>query len=173
MSASVPVEQEDDIDRSPPTLSAWLATGAALVTLLALGLSVPMAFAPAGVGLVVVAAGAFLGSRRVLLLGSFVLLCGVFVAGVEGGSTVPLLVGALGAVLSWDIGENGIGLGAQLGHEADTQRAELVHAASSFVVGIVAIALGYGAYAAGVGGQPITALVFLLVGIVVLVSALR
>lgn len=173
MSASVAVEQEDDIDRSPATLSAWLATGAALVALLALGLSAPVAVAPGAVGLVVVAAGAFVGSRRVLLLGSLVLLCGVFVAGAEGGGAIPLLVGTLGAVLSWDVGENGIGLGAQLGREADTRRAELAHATSSFVVGVVAVALGYGAYVASVGGQPITALVFLLVGIVVLVSALR
>ncbi|WP_228546212.1 DUF7519 family protein [Halegenticoccus tardaugens] len=162
-----------DVDRAPAHLSSSLALLAALASVLASGVASVAALAPGAFGIVATAIGVGRGSRRALLVGCGALILGVLAAGVEGGGPEPLLVGTLGAVLAWDVGENGIGLGEQLGRSAETTRAELVHAAASLLVGSFAATVGYGAYAAAAGGQPVAALVFLLVGAIALVSALR
>lgn len=162
----------DEIDRSPAVVSTTLAVGAGVVSLLGSALGSLAGVPPAAVGLLVLGVGLVRGSRRILTAGAGLLFVGVLLAGASGAGPEPLVVGTLGAVLAWDVGENGIGVGAQLGREADTRRVELVHAASSLAVGAVTAALGYGVYLAAASGQPLTALVFLLFGAVLLVSVL-
>ncbi len=143
------------------------------VCLLAAALSSPTALSAAGVGVVVLGVGLLVGGRRAVTAGGVALFAAVVFGGVAGSGPELLLVGLLAAVFAWDVGENAIGLGEQLGRETDTTRVELVHAASTLSVGAVATAVGYGAYRAAGGGQPVTALVFLLLGVVALVAALR
>lgn len=169
------VESPDEargIDRSPSTLGATLALVAGLFSVLGAGLEVPTAAAPGLAGLLVLAGGLYRGSRRALTGGVVVLAGGVLVAGVGGGSPAGLLFGTLAALLAWDLGENAITTGEQLGRAADTRRAELVHAAASLSVGAVGSGVAYGIYLGATGGQPVTALVFLLVGAVLLAAAL-
>jgi hypothetical protein len=161
-----------EIDRSPAVVSTALAVGAGVVSLLGTTAGALVGALPAAAGLAVFGVGLVRASRTALTAGAGLLFAGVLLAGASGASPEPLLVGTIGAVLAWDVGENGIGLGAQLGRAADTRRAELVHAASSLVVGAVTAGLGYGVYLGAASGQPLTALVFLLLGAVVLVSAL-
>lgn len=160
------------IDRSPAQFSASLALLSGLFGVLGAGLSALTAAVPGLVGLLLVAVGAFRGSRRALSAGVVVLLVAVLVAGVSGGATAGLLVGTLGALLAWDLGENAVTMGEQLGRAADTRRAELAHAASSIAVGAVGAGVVYGLYLVASGGQPLTALVFLLVGLVLLAVVL-
>jgi hypothetical protein len=162
----------NEIDRSPAVVSTALAVGAGVLSVLASALGSVVGAIPGAAGLAVLGVGLVRGSRAAVTGGSGLLFAGVLLAGASGASPEPLLVGTLGAILAWDIGENGIGLGAQLGRAADTRRLEFVHAASSLVVGAVTAGLGYGVYLGATSGQPLTALVFLLVGAVVLVSAL-
>jgi hypothetical protein len=162
-----------EVTRSPSLLSVTLSLVAAAASLVA-GVVVGSVGLPASaLGVVLVGAGVFLGSRPLLTAGTAGLLLGLVIAGSAGAPPETLVTGVLFAVVSWDVGEHGIGVGEQLGRETDTTRVELVHAAASLVVGLLATVVGYGAYRAATGGQPVAALVFLLVGAVVLVAALR
>jgi hypothetical protein len=161
------------VTRAPPRLSIGMATAAALLGLVSVALASVAGAGVAAVGLAVVVVGLVRGRRRWLTAGAVGLFAGVLVAGARGSPPEPLLVGLLGAALAWDVGEHGIGVGEQLGREADTTRVEVVHAAASTAVGTGGVVLGYGVFLVATGGQPVTALVFLLVGVVALVAALR
>jgi hypothetical protein len=106
-------------------------------------------------------------------LGAVGLFGGVLLAGAQGGGPEALVLGLLGTVVAWDVGEHAVGLGEQLGREATTTRSELVHAAASLAVGAAGATLGYGVFLVAAGGQPTTALVFLLIGVVALAAAVR
>jgi hypothetical protein len=164
--------REREIDRSPTQLSASLALLAGLFGVLGTALGVLTAAAPGLAGLLVLGAGLYRGSRRIVSAGTVVLLLGVLLAGIGGGPPAGLLLGTLGALLAWDYGENAITLGEQLGREANTRRAELVHAAAALGVGAVGSGVAYGVYLAAAGGRPVTALVFLMIGVVLLAGAL-
>jgi hypothetical protein len=162
-----------EIDRSPAVLSASLSVFAGMVAVVALALGSPTALAVAVPGLLVVGLALLVGSRRALGGGETLLVGAVLLAGVQGAPAESLLVATLATLLSWDVGDNAVEVGEQLGRGADTRRAELVHAAASTAVGVVGAGVAYGAYLGATGGQPVTALVFLLIGAVALVSALR
>ena len=162
------------VTRTPPRVGVALASLAAAVATAALGLVSPAGGGAAAVGLLLVVAGTLVGSRRVLGLGSVALVAGLLLAGgVAGAGAGPLLLGGLGAALAWDLGEHAIGLGEQLGRETDATRNLATHAAASVAVGAVAAAVTFGVYVSAAGGQPVVALVFLLLGAVALVSAVR
>lgn len=162
-----------EITRKPAVVSTSLAVLAGMCSALAVALGSVTGLALAGPGLLALAVGLLTGGRRTLGAGGTLLVGGVLLAGSQGAGAEPLLFGLLTAVLAWDIGEHGIGVGEQLGREADTTRVELVHAGASTFVGVVSAGIGYGAYFGATGGQPVTALVFLLLGAVILVSVLR
>jgi hypothetical protein len=162
-----------EITRKPAVLSTSLSLVGAGLCLVVAAVSSASALAASAIGLVVLAGGLLLGARRLVTAGGVGLFAAVLFGGLAGAGPELLLVGLLAAVFAWDVGENGIGIGEQLGRETNTTRAELVHAASTLLVGVVATALGYGAYQSAGGGRPVTALVFLLLGVVTLVAALR
>lgn len=166
------VPEPREVDRSPAITSSALAVVAAGVSVVGTTLG-EVSGALAGVaGLVVLGLGLVVASRRAVTAGCGLLFVGILHAGAAGAGPEPLLVGTVGAVVAWDVGDNAIGLGRQLGRAADTRNAELVHAAASLAVGGATAGVGYGVYLAAAAGQPLTALVFLLLGAVVLVSAL-
>lgn len=160
------------VNRSPARLSVGLAVAAALVATAATSTLSTQGFVAALVGTGVLSAGSFRGRQRAVSLGAAVLLGGVLYAGVVGGSVVSVLVGVVGVAVAWDVGSYAIGLGEQLGREADTARIEAVHAVTSLVVGGGVAAFGYAVYQVGGGGQPLSALLGLLVAAVLLTWAL-
>lgn len=160
------------LDRRPSRTGSALSVLAAVVVVAAL--------TPAGagqlvaaVGLVGLGAGLARPSAMLLGAGATVLFAGVLVAGVLGAPPEPVLVAAAGTVVAWDVGENALALGEQLGRAARTDRAELVHAAGSAGVAAVGAALAYLAFVGVDPGQPSLALVLLLFGAVLLATALR
>lgn len=162
------------VTRKPPRLGVAMAALAAAVATAALALASPTGGGLAAVGTLFVAVGTLAGSRRLLGIGSIVVCIAGFVAGgLAGAGAGPLLVAGVGAALSWDLGEHAIGLGEQLGSGTDVTRNLATHAAGSLAVGAVAGAVTFGVYSAAAGGQPVVALVFLLVGAIALVSAVR
>lgn len=162
------------VTRTPPRLGVAMAALTAAVGTAALVLASPTGGGLAAAGTLFVAVGTRTGSRRVLGIGSITLCVGVVVAGgLTGAGAGPLLVGGIAAALSWDLGEHAIGLGEQLGSGTDVTRNLATHAAGSLAVGAVAGAVTFGVYSAAAGGQPVVALVFLLVGAIALVSAVR
>ncbi|WP_135826469.1 DUF7519 family protein [Halorussus ruber] len=162
-----------EIDRSPARLSSALAISAAALAAGTSALSATVALAGSLGGLALFAVGVVVGSRRGLTLGAGVLLLSALVGGLLSGAAYLLLPGVIATVLAWDFGEQAVNVGEQLGRGADTTQLEVTHAAGSTVVGVGAGALGYGVYLVSSGGQPVTALVFLLLAAVVLTSALR
>ena len=162
-----------EITRRPPVAGVSLALAAAALGFAGVGVASAGALAPAGVGVLVLAVGLFRASRRVVTLGATALFVGVLYAGARGGATEPILLGALGTVVSWDAAEYAIGVGEQLGRGADTTRLTLVHSATTLAVGVVGTAVVYAVSHSVGGGQPVAALVLLLFGVVALVAALR
>lgn len=162
-----------EIDRSPTHLSAALAASAAAVSAGTSALASPLGLAVAAAGFLLVLLGVVRGSRRSVTLGAAALLAAALVGGVVSAVPHLLLPGVMATALAWDFGEQAINVGEQLGREADTTRLEVTHAAGSTVVAVGAGGLGYAIYLGSSGGQPMTALVFLLLAAVVLTSALR
>ena len=162
-----------EIDRSPTRLSSALAISAAGLAAGTSALSGTVGLAGGAGGFALLSVGVLLGSRRGVTLGATVLLVAAFGGGLLSDAPYLLLPGVIATVLAWDLGEQAINVGEQLGREAGTTHLEATHAAGSTVVGVGAGGLGYGIYLVSSGGQPVTALVFLLLAVVVLTSALR
>lgn len=159
------------IDRSPARTSAG-------ITLLAGGIAIAILSAPVGaiiggVGLAFLFLGVVKGWRRAITIGAFVIFLGVIYAGLQDVPPEELLLAGTSTVIAWDVGEQSVNVGEQLGRKASTARGELVHAASSTVVGVVTVGLGYLIYRLATGGQPLTALAILLTAVIALVAAVR
>lgn len=162
------------VTRRPPPAGIWGATLAALAGATAVGLSSPTAGGVGALGTVLVVVGLVRPSRRILGAGAIAVAVAVLVANAFGGPGAGAsLVGVIGAALAWDVGEHALGLGEQLGRETDVTRNVAVHTAASLTVGAVSAGVAFGVYSAAAGGQPVVALVFLLVGAVALASAIR
>ncbi|WP_256299719.1 DUF7519 family protein [Haloarchaeobius salinus] len=165
-----------EIDRRPTRLSAIVSLGAAAVAALAAILTASIGGVFAGVGIVALAPGLVVGSRRLVHVGGVVLAAGMVLAGATGGGGAAelfMLVGTAATVVAWDVGQNAVGLGEQLGQEAETTRAELAHLGATLVVGAVTVGVAYGLYQVAGSGQPLPALVMLLVAALALTTALR
>lgn len=148
--------------RRPTTIDGGAATGGAFLAVAAAGYGSLPGLGVAAVGTVVLALGLRYGRRPAVDAAGLVLLVGVLTGGFEGGSVEATLVGAVGCVVAWDLGQCAIDLGEQLGREADTTRLEVVHVASSALIGLVTVSVGYALYVVAADGQPAAALVFLL-----------
>lgn len=162
-----------EIDRSPARFSAGLAASAAAVSVGASALAAAASAAVGAAGFLLVLVGVARGTRRAVTLGAAALLVGALFGGVVAPLPHLLLPGVIAAVLAYDFGEQAINVGEQLGREADTTHLEATHAAASTVVAVGAGGLGYAIYLGASGGQPVTALVFLLLAALALTSALR
>ncbi|NHN58446.1 MULTISPECIES: hypothetical protein [Halorussus] len=114
------------------------------------------------------------GSRALVKLGAGFVLVGVLVAGVfDAVPAGTLVAGATAAVVGWDLGENAVNVGEQLGRAASTWRTETVHAAGATLVGIAAVLLGDLVGGIGSSGLSLPALALLLVAVVLLSIALH
>ncbi|MCO8266472.1 hypothetical protein NKF06_07720 [Haloferax sp. AB510] len=159
-----------EITRKPTRTGTAMALSAAGLTTFTLGFTTSTAAVGGLVATVALAAGLFRGSRRIVDAAGGLFFLSLLFAGASGAGTEALLLAALGSILAWDLAENARSIGEHLGRETDTLRLELVHAAATLVVLAVGAAVVYGADRAAAGGQPITAVVLLLVGVVALVT---
>lgn len=160
------------IERTPATLTRRLGIAAgAVVTPIAIAYSTIGGIVAVG-GLVLVVWGLLAGTRRIVTVGAVALLGGVLYAGLAGAPAVLLLGGVGASVFAWDSSGFSIDLGAQLGREAATTRLEVVHAVASAAVALATAGVGYAVYLTATGGQPMAALLLLLLAGMVLVAAL-
>lgn len=160
------------INRSPTRLSSWVAVSAAFVALGSSGFYSWPALGIGTAGFVLLVVGVVRGMPGGVTIGAFGLFMGAIIAGVRGVPVIPVLISVTTAVLAWDIGGSAISIGNQLGRDADTTRIETVHITASMSVGVVTTGVGYGLYQTGTGGQPVAAVIFLLIAAVLLVEAL-
>lgn len=122
------------------TLGATATALLGLALLLAVVRWSVLAFpAAASLGAVPRSAGGFAVGATALFVGAL----------AAAGSTAPAVVafvGAAGALLVWDLGENTTVLREQLGGEVDTRRVEITHATGSVAVGLGGVVLATAAY---------------------------
>lgn len=166
-----------ELDERPPATSVGVAAiFAMLATVATAAVSVQGA---AGVGLAVVffAIGLVRRSHAALAWGVAVGAVGLVLAasggGAGSGGELGLLIAGVSLAVAWDVGDHALSLGQAVGRNARSARNQFVHAGTSLLVGTLAAGVGYGTYISATGGQPIAALVFLLFGAIVLVSAFR
>jgi hypothetical protein len=144
-------------------LSASLAIGAAVIALATVGTTSLVAFSLAAIGTATVAGGVVTSNRGLVTAGAVVLFVGTLAAGVADASASRLLVATGGAVFAWDVGRTAVDIGVQLGAGADTTDLELVHAGTSLLVIGLAGSVGYALFQTAAGGQPVSAVVALLI----------
>ncbi|WP_430505211.1 DUF7519 family protein [Haloparvum sp. PAK95] len=172
-----------EIDRRPPTTGVAFATSFALLAAVATAAVSLQGAAGVGVAVVLVAVGLVRRSHAALAWAVAVGAAGLVFAATSGGGAggaaggagdvLGLLVAAVALAVAWDVGDHALSLGTTVGRNARSARNQFVHAGTSLLVGTLAAGVGYGTYVSAAGGQPIAALVFLLFGAIVLVSAFR
>ncbi|MFB6138214.1 MAG: hypothetical protein ABEJ42_07760 [Halobacteriaceae archaeon] len=166
-----------ELEFGPTKLSSGIAVGAAVLAALSSGLysGLALPFSFAGVGFVAVAVYRA-ESRRWLSLGVMSLFIGIIASdmfGPPGLDPAVYLASMTATIVSWDVGQHAITIGEQFGLTAPTRRGELVHAAGSVIVGVLASGIAYGVYFFGSGNQPTLAVALLMLGAVLLIWALR
>jgi hypothetical protein len=133
-----------------PRLGAELTaqvTANGTLTALLLGASVLLAVAfllTAAFG-VLVSVGFVPETPSGIALGAGLLFVGAMGAAAAGAGLVPVLVAGAGALLAWDLGENAVELGAQLGRAAETSRGEFAHGGASALVAGSSVAVAVAA----------------------------
>ncbi|MCU4740245.1 hypothetical protein OB955_02570 [Halobacteria archaeon AArc-m2/3/4] len=152
----------DELTRRPALISSAIAAGGAVLAVVAGGYASPVGLGFGIAGAAFLALGFVRGTNSAIDFGSLLLFGGVLVGGYEGGSVELALLGTVGAVVAWDLGQSAIDLGEQLGREAETTRLEAVHVASSVIVGLLAVTVGYTMYVFAADGQPVAAVALLL-----------
>lgn len=156
------------IENEPPRLTQLLSVGGILLGVL---LTVPFAFLaiPFGLaGFALFAASLFrVYSRGWLTFGTGLVLTGVLITGAYGAVQAELMLVAVGAtVLAWDLGQQGISIGEQLGRNTKSNRLQLVHSAiSAFVIGFISF-VAYFVYLFMGDGRPAPAVALIVAGIV-------
>lgn len=158
--------------RRPPSLSVGIAVLAAAVVTLAF-VTVPIAAGVGTLGVVFVAVGLIFTARPLIELSGATLGLAVIAGGAFGAGPAAVSVAALAAVVAFDVADHAHDLGQQIGRDARTRRNELAHVGGSLLVGGIAGAVAYGVFLGTAGGQPVTALSFLLAGAIALVVWLR
>ena len=161
-----------------------LAGAIAIIAGLALAMSAPEAMTerievlPGLLGLAALLAGLLpvrSGWERTLVtVGAGLLFVGVVTSGVvRGASEIQLLLAGVATVLAWDLGEQAVSLGGQVGRRARTRRAELVHAGGTLVAGVAIVVVALVVAALDVQGLSLTGFAALLVAGFALVVAIR
>lgn len=160
-------------DDGPARLSAGLSLALAALAALALLSASTTGLLAGVVACALLAPGVVRADRRLVDAGAATLAVGVAVAGIEGAPPVPLVVAAAATVAAWDVGENAISVGEQLGRAADTRRAELVHAGATGSVAAGTAVVGVVGFRLTTSSQPVTTVAVLVVAVVALTAALR
>ena len=110
--------------------------------------------------------------RRLIATGTGLVFVAVVVSGVVRSTDLwPLLVAGAATIVAWDLAENAVSLGYQVGEDARTLRAELVHGAATTLVAGAAILLVFVVERVGIDGLPFAALAALLLAGVALAVA--
>lgn len=166
--------QTVDVDHSPTVTSRRISVVAAVI---AAALTAPFAIltAPFALGgVTLIAAGLYFFEQRLWVsVGIGSLFAGIIIAGAYG-ITGEVLVGATVAMMvAWTSGTNAISIGEQIGRQAPTERAELIHAAAALTVGVAAGGAAYVAFSLSVSGRPAPALVLILFGAILLIWEIR
>ena len=151
--------------RLPTTVTGGAALAAAVVATGAAALGSTTALGIGALGIAVLWAAITRGTTFAFDLGPFVVFVAVLQTGVATGSILLTLVGAVAAVLAWDLGHTARDLGRQLGQEANTVRLEVARILASLSVGVLSAGIGYAIVSVVTTGESNAALVALVVAV--------
>jgi len=167
------VEGVDEITRRPAQLSSVLSViaGAIALVISLAGGTVPVGLA--AIGMPVLGLALLFGYPRAIDFAGLLLLAGTVFAGVNGAAIPFVLIGTVATVLAWEMANFAFSVGFQLGRETRTGRVEVLHATASVGVGVVVSAMGFLIYRSGAEGLPISTVVVLLLGALLLLAVLR
>jgi len=147
---------DDAFDVGAPEPGVPITAIPATIAILATAVAIPAAvLALLGASLMIV--GVRRGNRRLHTMGAAASFAGVLFATALGAAPALALLGGACAVLAWDAGEHAIGLGQQVGRDADARRAVLVHTGASSLAAIGIVLLTTVVYLLARTGQPSTA----------------
>jgi len=114
------------------------------------------------------------GSRRFTKIACWLVFIGVVLgAGMEYSEAYQALGATVAAALVWDLGENSISLGRQVGRSSWSLVNETTHAFGSVFVGAISAGAAYTVFDVSTGGRPLSTVVMMLVAIVLLVAFLH
>lgn len=156
----------------PPRLAASIASIAAVVAVALTVFGGGTAVGVATLGLPVLAVGALRGRRLLVSLGGLLVVVGAIVGGTLGAPAPAVLAAVAAGFVAWDVAEYGIDLGDQVGSVARSRNVVLTHAASTTLVAALTTMVGIAIYTTSPSGRPLTALLLLLSGAVVIAIAL-
>jgi hypothetical protein len=133
---------------------------------------------PGFVGIAVVAAALApvrgSGSRALVKTGAGALFACIMLTGLFQILAPELLLAAtVGTVLVWDMGENAIGIGQQVGRRARTWRLELTHLAGTTLVGVAGTAAVLFVQGFAVGSLSLASFGLAFVALVLLTLGIR
>lgn len=137
-----------EFDTRPSRLAGGSALAGALAVVAVAALATASSAGIAVFGLALVGLALRRGSGATLDIGSLILFVATVHLAIRSASIGLALIGALGAVLAWDLGHTARDIGRQLGREASTRRLEMVRVFASVSVGLVAVTLGSLVYVA-------------------------
>lgn len=159
------------IDRRPTRLASGTACLFAVVGAGAVALLAWEAVVPSILGLLCIVIAVISGWRLATTLGLAGIGGGAILAGAFGVPVEIVVLAVAMAVLAWDAARTAIDLGSHVGRNGTTRRVELTHILASIGVATIASGGGLLVYGVGRGGQPISALLALIV-ITVIVAML-
>ena len=162
-----------ELTRKPTRNNTVASITAAVVTLVVTGSGSPAGGLFGLIGLALLALGLHRGVRLAVDLGGGVIFIGVVLGGLQGLSPEASVIGAVGALLAWDLANSAVELGEQLGRETSTDRLEAVHIVTSLAVGLLSATVGYGVFVFSGAGQPLGVIVLLILAVVFLIAGLR
>lgn len=142
--------------------AAALVGGSLAVLAVVPGGAVALSIGLVGLGLLALGVGR--ARRRLVTAGSALLFAGVLVAGATGLAPGLALFGTLFAIVAWDAGIYPIGLDEQVGADARTARAELVHVGATVAAGGTLASVAHLAAVAGMGRFPPLAAIAVVAG---------
>lgn len=113
------------------------------------------------------------GSRARVRIGCGLLLLALLVVGAIGEAPVGELgIAFVAIVIAWDSADNAIGLGRQIGRNARSRRAELVHSIGTITAGLIGIGITRVVTTVGAASLDLSDVFLLLLATVIFVIAL-
>lgn len=112
-------------------------------------------------------------SRGLLKVGTALVLVSVLVCGVlRQADQMTLAASTAATVVTWDVGENAVSIGEQLGRQAETTAIQTTHALGSGLVGVTAVFASDVAEGVGSGGLSLPSLALMLLAMLLFSAAL-
>jgi len=155
---------EPGFDTAAPAPGVPATVVPATVAVVAAAVAIPAA-AMALVGTVLMAVGVRRGTRRLHTIGGALTFGGVLLSAGAGAAPALALIGGAAAIVAWDAGEHAIGLGNQVGREAEARRGLLAHVGASAIAATAIVVLAAIVFVLARAGNPSAATVVLVVAV--------